>query len=131
MSRFAPVSLLLCLVGTGCTPPEPDDVEITLTWDTQDGHDCGIASPDPVSVRVNEYFHFANASDVTYTIVDGTQTAIGSIPYATVRPGESSGSLRFEQPGIVYYYVQSCPPSAIHRNSHVMNVTVAIASPPG
>ena len=123
---------VIAVLVVGCTepsPPEDQDAVITLTYDTNDGVDCFIATPDPASVMVNMGFHFVNNTMVSYTIMSGTATAIGSTPFTTVGPGKTSGGLMFPAPAVAYYYAQSCPPSANHTNRHSINVTVGVTSP--
>lgn len=130
-TQRAGILLGFALLATGCEEPEKSKtVVITMTSSPDcDNADtgpnaCFCASPDPASVSHDETFKFKNDSANTYTIMAGTETAIGTVPLTNLTPGESSSELQYAEPGVYYYYAQTCPPTGLHLNRHTINVLV-------
>ena len=67
------------------------------------GEDCVIA-PDPLRVKVNEDFQFANEDDERHVVTLAGGKVVEDLP-----PGESSRFVSITAPGNFTYEVSACP----------------------
>jgi len=79
---------------------------------------CVLADPEPAAVRVDQGISFVNNSTVHITIV----LVEDNLPLVSVAPGDTSGAVKFRDPGIHQYYSQGCGSGVSER--HTLSVTV-------
>jgi plastocyanin len=113
--------ILLALAGLAACDAtasnQPASLVVTLTPSTANST-CVVASPDPASIRAGQTIAFRNQTSMTHIIIaDGLDT-----PWASVAPGETSGSIRLSIASSRKYYVQSC--GSASNNLHTVVVTV-------
>lgn len=79
---------------------------------------CVVANPEPAAVKVDQGISFVNNSSVQLTIV-----LVGdNLPLVSVAPGDTSGAVKFRDPGIHQYYSQGCGSGTAEL--HTLSVTV-------
>jgi plastocyanin len=79
---------------------------------------CVIANPEPAAVKVDQGISFVNNSTVHLTIV----LVENNLPLVSVAPGDTSGAVKFNDPGIHRYYSQGCGSGT--SELHTLSVTV-------
>jgi hypothetical protein len=79
---------------------------------------CVIANPEPAAVKVDQGISFVNKSSVHLTIV----LLNDNLPLVSVAPGDTSGAVKFRDPGIHQYYSQGCGSGT--SELHTLSVTV-------
>lgn len=79
---------------------------------------CVLANPEPAAVRVDQGISFVNNSTVHITVV----LLEDNLPLVSVAPGDTSGAVKFNDPGIHQYYSQGC--GAGTAELHTLSVTV-------
>ena len=79
---------------------------------------CVIAEPEPAAVKVDQGISFVNNSTVHLTIV----LVENNLPLVSVAPGDTSGAVKFNDPGIHQYYSQGCGSGT--SELHTLSVTV-------
>jgi plastocyanin len=79
---------------------------------------CVIADPEPAAVKVDQGISFVNNSTVHLTIV----LVENNLPLVSVAPGDTSGAVKFNDPGIHQYYSQGCGSGT--SELHTLSVTV-------
>lgn len=79
---------------------------------------CVVANPEPAAVKVDEGISFVNKSTVHLTIV----LLENNLPLVSVAPGDTSGAVKFRDPGIHQYYSQGCGSGT--TDLHTLSVTV-------
>jgi plastocyanin len=79
---------------------------------------CVIANPEPAAVKVDQGISFVNNSTVHLTIV----LVENNLPLVSVAPGDTSGAVKFNDPGIHQYYSQGCGSGT--SELHTLSVTV-------
>jgi hypothetical protein len=120
MRRFRLVAVLLLASTTSCveiTAANTAELVVGLKAKTT-GSSCVFASPDPVSIRVNQGLGFQNNGSGQLTVIledDDT-------PLVSVGPSQKSGGIKFSDPGTYRYYIQGCGGSSAEL--HTINVTV-------
>src|SRR5437867_6116120 len=65
---------------------------------------CVFADPEPAAVKVDQGISFVNKSTVHLTIV----LLEDNLPLVSVAPGDTSGAVKFRDPGTHQYYSQGC-----------------------
>ena len=119
--RLCTIALLPLLVATiSCqdiTAAEYARVFVTLSPKTA-SVSCVLANPEPAAVKVDQGISFVNNSSVHITIV----LLKDNLPLVSVAPGDTSGAVKFNDPGIHQYYSQAC--GAGTAELHTLSVTV-------
>ncbi len=118
MRRFAIAAALLSTVS--CSEVTAADIAIAhVTLNAKQGSAaCVIANPEPASVRVKQGVSFVNNSTVQITIV----LTKDNLPLVSVAPSDTSGAVKFREPGIYQYYSQACGSGS--SELHTLAVTV-------
>ena len=118
MRRLLGILLLACT--TSClevTASDTAELVVGLKPKTS-ASSCVFASPDPVSIRVNQGLGFQNQGSGQLTVIledDDT-------PLVSIGASQKSGGIKFSTPGTRRYYIQGCGGSSAEL--HVINVTV-------
>jgi plastocyanin len=96
----------LLLVAISCSDVTAADfapVQVTLT-PRNGSAACVVANPEPAAVKVKQGISFVNNSSVHITIV----LLNDNLPLVSVAPNDTSGAVKFHEPGIHHYYSQAC-----------------------
>ena len=120
--RFA-VVLTLPLVAAAIVSCQDitaaDDARVNVVLTPKPGSAaCVIADPEPAAVKVDKGISFVNKSSVHLTIV----LLKNNLPLVSVAPGDTSGAVKFNEPGIHQYYSQAC--GSGNAELHTLSVTV-------
>ncbi|HEU4996001.1 MAG TPA: hypothetical protein VFT29_14355 [Gemmatimonadaceae bacterium] len=118
MRRLAVAAVLLATASCSeVTAAEIAVAHVTLTA-KQGSAACVVANPEPASVRVKQGVSFVNNSTVQITIV----LTKDNLPLISVAPSDTSGAVKFREPGIYQYYSQGCGSGS--SELHTLAVTV-------
>jgi plastocyanin len=122
VNRRFTVSLLvpILVASVSCediTAADAARVNVTLTPRTGSAA-CVVANPEPAAVKVDQGISFVNKSSVHLTIV----LVDDNLPLVSVAPGDTSGAVKFRDPGIHQYYSQGCGSGTAEL--HTLSVTV-------
>ena len=78
---------------------------------------CVNANPEPAAVKEKQGISFVNKSSVQITIV----LRKDNVPLVAVAPNDTSGAVKFSEPGIYQYYSQGCGSAELHTLSVTIN----------
>jgi len=115
-----PIHVALLIAAVSCedvTAADAARVNVTLTPKIGSAA-CVIADPEPAAVKVKQGISFVNRSSVQLTIV----LVNDNLPLVSVAPGDTSGAIKFSDPGIHQYYSQGC--GSGNAELHTLAVTV-------
>jgi plastocyanin len=115
-----PIHVALLIAAVSCddiTAAEVAKVNVTLTPKVGSAA-CVIANPEAAAVKVKQGISFVNNSSVQLTIV----LVKDNLPLVSVAPGDTSGAVKFSDPGIHQYYSQGCGSGT--ADLHTLSVTV-------
>lgn len=118
MQRLAVAAVLIATAScSDVTATDIANAHVTLS-PKQGSAACVVANPEPASVRANQGVSFVNNSTVHITIV----LTKDNLPLVSVAPSDTSGAVKFREPGIYQYYSQACGNGAAEL--HTLAVTV-------
>jgi hypothetical protein len=114
------LSVPLLIAITSCSDiTAADEARVMVTLTPKAGSlACVIADPEPAAVKADRGISFVNKSTVHLTIV----LVKDNLPLVSVAPGDTSGAVKFNEPGIHQYYSQGC--GAGTTELHTLSVTV-------
>lgn len=117
---FVALSVPLLVAAVSCDDiTAADGVRVNVILTPRVGSAaCVVANPEPAAVRVDEGISFVNKSTVHLTIV----LLENNLPLVSVAPGDTSGAVKFRDPGIHQYYSQGCGSGT--SEFHTLSVTV-------
>lgn len=96
-----------------------DEARVMVTLTPKAGSlACVTADPEPAAVKADRGISFVNKSTVHLTIV----LLKDNLPLVSVAPGDTSGAVKFNEPGIHQYYSQAC--GSFSTELHTLSVTV-------
>ena len=118
--KVATLIAALLLTTTSCADVTAADyarVNVVLTPKVGSAA-CVIAEPEPAAVKVKQGISFVNKSSMHLTIV----LVEDNVPLVSVAPGDTSGAVKFHDPGVHQYYSQGC--GSGNSELHTLSVTI-------
>jgi len=118
--RARPFLAVLAIATTSCSEVTAADaarVNVVLTPKVGSAA-CVTANPEPAAVRVKQGISFVNKSTIHLTII----LKEDDLPLVSVAPGDTSGAVKFREPGVHQYYSQGCGSGTAEL--HTLSVTV-------
>jgi hypothetical protein len=110
---------LLIAIASCADITAADEARVVVTLTPKAGSlACVTADPEPAAVKADRGISFVNKSSVHLTIV----LLKDNLPLVSVAPGDTSGAVKFNEPGIHQYYSQAC--GSFTTELHTLSVTV-------